>query len=43
MESKYNARSPAVKRILSEAKEFASDPPVDFTAAPLEVCDSSLM
>ena len=37
METKYNLNSPAVKRILREAKEFQTDPPVGFIAGPLEV------
>jgi len=31
--------SPAVKRILSEAKEFSADPPEGFIAAPLDVSE----
>jgi len=35
---KYNQRSPAVRRILKEAKELQDDPSDEFVARFLDVC-----
>ena len=36
MESQYNNRNPAVKRLFREAQELRENPDEDFHAAPLE-------